>query len=43
MAHPVHGVQESVSTTLSTKTTNWNDIYFEIALMNWEPPYGIEP
>jgi hypothetical protein len=43
MAHPVHSEQKSVSMTRSTKTTNRNAIYFEIMLLNWEPPYGIEP
>ena len=29
--------------TRSTKATNRIAIYFEVALMKWEPPYGIEP
>jgi len=29
--------------TRSTNATNWTDNIFEIVLMNWEPPYGIEP
>ena len=43
MVRPVHSEQESVSMTRSTNTTKRNAIFFEITLLNWEPPYGIEP
>lgn len=43
MVRPVHSEQESVSMTRSTKTTKRNAIFFEIVLLTWEPPYGIEP
>ena len=29
--------------TRSTKTTFRIAVNFEIVLLNWEPPYGIEP